>query len=144
MCYSFTLLRLILGDFNFYDLEAANRVLGPVFFLSYIFFVFFVLMVRPLLPDAGCLLSSIGADADAHVSLAQNMFLAIINDTYAEVKSELADSEDDFAIMDYFKSHYHGLLGKLGKHQDQIDGIQAALKVSVSCITCPVVACICM
>lgn len=41
----FTLLRLILGDFNFYELEAANRVLGPVFFLSYIFFVFFVLMV---------------------------------------------------------------------------------------------------
>ena len=59
------------------------------------------------------------------------MFLAIINDTYAEVKSELAESEDEFAIMDYFKSHYHGLLGKLGKHQDQIEGIQAALKVSV-------------
>lgn len=58
------------------------------------------------------------------------MFLAIINDTYAEVKSELADSNDEFAIMDYFKSHYQSLLGKLGKHQDQIDGIQAALKVS--------------
>ena len=43
--HRFTLLRLILGDFNFYDLEAANRVLGPIFFLSYIFFVFFVLMV---------------------------------------------------------------------------------------------------
>lgn len=59
------------------------------------------------------------------------MFLAIINDTYAEVKSELADSDDDLAIMDYFKSHYHGLMSKLGKHQDQIEGIQAALKVSV-------------
>lgn len=58
------------------------------------------------------------------------MFLAIINDTYAEVKSELADSNDEFAIMDYFKSHYQNLLGKLGKQQDQIDGIQAALKVS--------------
>lgn len=65
------------------------------------------------------------------------MFLAIINDTYAEVKSELADAEDDFAIMDYFKSHYHSLLGKLGKHQDQIEGIQAALKVSVSLLCCP-------
>lgn len=41
----FTLLRLILGDFNFEAIEAANRVLGPIFFLSYIFFVFFVLMV---------------------------------------------------------------------------------------------------
>ena len=54
----FTLLRTILGDFDFYALEKANRILGPVFFLSYVFFVFFVLL---------------------------NMFLAIINDTYAEV-----------------------------------------------------------
>lgn len=59
------------------------------------------------------------------------MFLAIINDTYAEVKSELADSDDDIALFDYFKSHYNNLLGRLGKQQDQIEGIQAALKVSV-------------
>ena len=69
------------------------------------------------------------------------MFLAIINDTYAEVKSELSESEDDFAIMDYFKSHYHGLLGKLGKHQDQIEGIQAALKVSPVAVAC-IAACL--
>ena len=41
----FTLLRTILGDFNFHEIEAANRVLGPIFFLSYVFFVFFVLLV---------------------------------------------------------------------------------------------------
>lgn len=40
-----TLLRLILGDFNFRQLEAANRILGPIYFLSYVFFVFFVLLV---------------------------------------------------------------------------------------------------
>ncbi|RWS03638.1 polycystin-2-like protein, partial [Dinothrombium tinctorium] len=96
----FTLLRLILGDFNFHQLEAANRVLGPIYFLSYIFFVFFVLM---------------------------NMFLAIINDSYAEVKSELSD-QDEFQIMDYFKSHYQNLLTKLGKQREQIEGIQAALQ----------------
>lgn len=101
MFLRFTLLRLILGDFNFYELEAANRVLGPIFFLSYIFFVFFVLM---------------------------NMFLAIINDTYAEVKSEIYQ-DDELAIMDYFKSSYQGILGKLGKQKDQIEGIQAALQV---------------
>ncbi|RWS23690.1 polycystin-2-like protein, partial [Leptotrombidium deliense] len=97
----FTLLRLILGDFDFHELEAANRVLGPIYFLSYIFFVFFVLM---------------------------NMFLAIINDSYAEVKSEIND-QDDFQIMDYFKSHYQNLLTKLGKQREQIEGIQAALKI---------------
>lgn len=56
----FTLMRTILGDFDYLAIEKANRVLGPVYFLSYIFFVFFVLL---------------------------NMFLAIINDTYSDVKS---------------------------------------------------------
>lgn len=56
------------------------------------------------------------------------MFLAIINDTYAEVKSELHE-DDEFPIMEYFKSHYQGLLGKLGAQRDQIETIQAALTV---------------
>ncbi|XP_017486061.1 PREDICTED: polycystic kidney disease 2-like 1 protein [Rhagoletis zephyria] len=99
----FTLLRLILGDFDFQALESANRVLGPIFFLSYIFFVFFVLM---------------------------NMFLAIINDTYAEVKSELSNETDDFAVMDYFKGISNQLLTKLGAQKEQIEGIQAAIKES--------------
>ncbi|CAG2101885.1 unnamed protein product [Medioppia subpectinata] len=97
----FTLLRLILGDFDFQALEAANRVLGPIFFLSYIFFVFFVLM---------------------------NMFLAIINDTYAEVKAEIGVDGEDFAVMDYFKSISNQLLTKLGAQKEQIEGIQQAIK----------------
>ena len=59
------------------------------------------------------------------------MFLAIINDTYAEVKSEIYQ-DDELAIMDYFKSSYQNVLGKLGKQKDQIEGIQAALQVRVS------------
>ena len=42
----FTLFRMILGDFNFKAIESASTFLGPVYFLSYIFFVFFVLLVR--------------------------------------------------------------------------------------------------
>ncbi len=42
----FTQFRLLLGDFNFPDLQAANRIWGPVYFLSYVFIVFFVLMVK--------------------------------------------------------------------------------------------------
>lgn len=98
----FTLLRLILGDFNFYDLEAANRILGPIYFLSYVFFVFFVLM---------------------------NMFLAIINDTYAEVKTELSNQKNEFEIVDYFKRGYNNILGKLGK-RDQLVDLQNALKLA--------------
>ena len=36
-------------------------------------------------------------------SFAQNMFLAIINDTYSEVKAEIAAKRNEFEIGDYFK-----------------------------------------
>ena len=42
---TYTQLRLILGDFNFADIEQAHEVLGPMYFISYVFFVFFILMV---------------------------------------------------------------------------------------------------
>ncbi|XP_013778837.1 polycystin-2-like [Limulus polyphemus] len=96
----FTLLRVILGDFNFNEIEEANRVLGPLYFLSYVFFVFFVLM---------------------------NMFLAIINDTYAEVKTELANEKNEFEIGEYFKKSYKNLMSKLGR-RDKIVDIQNAMK----------------
>ncbi|XP_026464296.1 polycystin-2-like [Ctenocephalides felis] len=60
-----TLLTTILGEFDYHEIEQANRVLGPIYFLSYIFFVFFVLL---------------------------NMFLAIVTDTYSEVKREIESS----------------------------------------------------
>lgn len=59
------------------------------------------------------------------------MFLAIINDTYAEVKSEVTN-DDEFAVMDYFKDSYNNFMFKLGKQKDQIEGIQQAIKVMVS------------
>lgn len=74
--YRFTLFRIILGDFDFHQIENANRILGPTFFITYVFFVFFVLL---------------------------NMFLAIINDTYAEVKSDIAQQQSEFELGDYFK-----------------------------------------
>lgn len=71
-----TLFRIILGDFDFHELEMAHRVLGPVYFIFFVFFVFFVLL---------------------------NMFLAIINDTYAEVKAELADAKNEIEMSEFFK-----------------------------------------
>ena len=72
----FTLFRIILGDFDFPTLEANSRVLGPIYFITYVFFVFFVLL---------------------------NMFIAIINDTYGEIKSELASQK---ATYDGAKAEY--------------------------------------
>ncbi|PIO61914.1 hypothetical protein TELCIR_16546, partial [Teladorsagia circumcincta] len=72
----FALLRTALGDFDFSALSNTNRVLGPLFFVTYVFFVFFVLL---------------------------NMFLAIINDSYVEVKAELARQKDGYGIFDWIR-----------------------------------------
>lgn len=46
----FTQFRIILGDFEFSEIQEANPVLGPIYFNSFVFFIFFILMVRtPLL-----------------------------------------------------------------------------------------------
>ena len=74
--HSFTLFRIILGDFNFQALQQANRVLGPAYFILYVFFVFFILL---------------------------NMFLAIINDTYSEVKADISTQKSEFEMSDYLK-----------------------------------------
>lgn len=58
------------------------------------------------------------------------MFLAIINDTYAEVKAEINDSADEFRLVDYFKSSYAKMFNKLSKEREQLEDIQSALKVS--------------
>jgi len=99
----FTLFRIILGDFDFRAIEDANRVLGPIFFITYVFFVFFVLI---------------------------NMFLAIINDTYAEVKSDLAQQESEFEIGDYFKKGYDKMMSKLSFKREKIVDIQKALQTA--------------
>lgn len=43
---SFTQFRIILGDFDYNAIDNANRILGPAYFVTYVFFVFFVLLVR--------------------------------------------------------------------------------------------------
>lgn len=99
----FTLFRIILGDFDFQALEDAHRFLGPAYFILYVFFVFFVLL---------------------------NMFLAIINDTYSEVKSELETRESEFEMADFFKNKYSKVLSKLNLKRDKITEIQAALRTA--------------
>ncbi|VDK60793.1 unnamed protein product [Anisakis simplex] len=79
----FALLRTILGDFDFDALENADRILGPLFFLTYVFFVFFILL---------------------------NMFLAIINDSYTEVKSELSRQANDIEMADIAVGYWQGIL----------------------------------
>ena len=57
------------------------------------------------------------------------MFLAIINDTYSEVKAEIAAQKNEFEIGDYFKRGYNNMLGKMGARNKAID-IENAIKLS--------------
>ena len=108
----FTLLRTILGDFNFRGMVRAQPLLGPAFFTVYVLVVFFVLLVR---------LRNVCV-RHYHACL-QNMFLAIINDTYSEVKAELALRKIDFGIGDYFERGYHNVLVSLGS-RDKVGNLR--------------------
>ncbi|GFN78424.1 polycystin-2, partial [Plakobranchus ocellatus] len=96
----FTLFRIVLGDFDFHQLEQANRILGPIFFMLFVFFVFFVLI---------------------------NMFLAIINDTYSEVKSDMAKQTDVFIMADYIKQGYAKFRDKFGFRREKLEGYEQIL-----------------
>ncbi|XP_032885965.1 polycystic kidney disease 2-like 2 protein [Amblyraja radiata] len=82
----FTQFRIILGDFNFSEIEEANRILGPIYFITFVFCLFFVLL---------------------------NVFLAIINDTYSEVKDDKSLENVDFDIYEVLKRRYKNLLYKI-------------------------------
>ncbi|XP_047459185.1 polycystic kidney disease 2-like 1 protein [Mugil cephalus] len=97
----FTQFRIILGDFDYDAIDRANRVLGPIYFVTYVFFVFFVLL---------------------------NMFLAIINDTYSEVKEELSSQKDELQITDIIKQSYLKTFMKLKLKKEKISDVQKALR----------------
>ncbi|KAF1375983.1 hypothetical protein PFLUV_G00225850 [Perca fluviatilis] len=97
----FTQFRIILGDFDFDAIDRANRVLGPIYFVTYVFFVFFVLL---------------------------NMFLAIINDTYSEVKEELSSQKDELQFTDIIKQSYMKTFTKLKLKKEKITDVQKVLQ----------------
>lgn len=49
------------------------------------------------------------------------MFLAIINDTYSEVKAEIQAQRNEFEMADYFLGVWNNLLGCFGKRNAQLD-----------------------
>eukprot|EP00116_Pleurobrachia_bachei_P000629 sb/3460891/ len=91
---TYTLFRIILGDFDFLALERARNLLGPIFFISYIFLVFFILL---------------------------NMFLAIINDTYSAVKVELDSEVQVTEFGEYVKRRITGLFSCCKKRSKEVE-----------------------
>ena len=59
----------------------------------------------------------------------QNMFLAIINDTYTEVKEEIQYQQNDFEISDYVKRGVNNAMGIVGSRDMAID-IENAIRLA--------------
>lgn len=97
----FTQFRIILGDFEFSEIEEANPLLGPVYFTTFIFFIFFILM---------------------------NMFLAIINDTYSEVKADMSQQRSEMEMTDLIKKGCNKALMKLRLKKTAVDDISDSLR----------------
>jgi polycystin 2 len=58
------------------------------------------------------------------------MFLAIINDTYMEVKAELKHKKSTFAISDFVKQGYVKMRERLTAKHDRIADIRKALSLA--------------
>lgn len=97
----FTQFRIILGDFNFTEVEEANRILGPIYFTSFVFFMFFILL---------------------------NMFLAIINDTYSEVKTDMAQQKNEMELTDLIRKGCSKAMIKLKLKKTTVDDISESLR----------------
>ncbi|XP_069023979.1 polycystin-2 isoform X1 [Embiotoca jacksoni] len=97
----FTQFRIILGDFNLSEIEEANPVLGPIYFTTFVFFIFFILM---------------------------NMFLAIINDTYSEVKADMSQQRSEMEMTDLIKKGCNRALMKLRLKKTAVDDISDSLR----------------
>ncbi|XP_026160040.1 polycystin-2 [Mastacembelus armatus] len=97
----FTQFRIILGDFEFSEIETANPVLGPIYFTTFVFFIFFILM---------------------------NMFLAIINDTYSEVKADMSQQRSEMEMTDLIKKGCNKALMKLRLKKTAVDNISDSLR----------------
>lgn len=97
----FTQFRIILGDFTFSKLEEASPVLGPMYFTTFFFFVYFILM---------------------------NMFLAIINDTYSDVKADMAQQRSEMEMTDLIRKGCDRALTKLRLRKTTVDDISDSLR----------------
>jgi hypothetical protein len=95
------LFRIILGDFDFKGLQKVSPILGPMFFMSFVFFCFFVLM---------------------------NMFMAIIGNSYNNVKEENANKDPEFMLSDFLKINYSRIVDKLNVRKNRLTDMKNILE----------------
>ena len=93
----FTLFRIMVGDTGFKVLRKQYSIWGPIFFMSFVFFCKFILF---------------------------NMFLAIINDSYAGVKKDEDNNKHVFMFSDFLMLHYSRIVSKLLLKKNRIFDIE--------------------
>ena len=81
------MLGMTLGSFDFAALESTNRIIGPIFFFSYIMVMIMILM---------------------------NVFLSIINDTFNEVNSDVSKQSSDSEIADFMMDRFVATIKRTG------------------------------
>lgn len=79
-----SLLSVLLGAFDYYDYANSEPVIGPLFFFSFIFVMVFLLT---------------------------NMFVSIINDTFAMVKEDATLQSNEYEIVDFMLGRIETLTG---------------------------------
>ncbi|XP_022779645.1 uncharacterized protein LOC111321123 [Stylophora pistillata] len=79
-----TQMSIVLGDFDYDEFQSANRLLGPIYFFSFMYFSVFYLL---------------------------NMFMAIINDTFSEVKSSNDKQKNEYEMVEFIISRFKENLG---------------------------------
>jgi len=79
-----TQISIILGDFDYEELASTNRILGPAYFFSFMYFSVFYLL---------------------------NMFMAIINDSFAEVKSSNDKQKNEYEMVEFILARFKENVG---------------------------------
>ena len=79
-----TQISIILGDFDYEELSSTNRILGPAYFFSFMYFSVFYLL---------------------------NMFMAIINDSFADVKSSNDKQKNEYEMVEFILARFKENLG---------------------------------
>jgi hypothetical protein len=80
--------RVILGKSQFRELFVADPLIGPLFFLSYVMFVCWILVT---------------------------MFVAILNDSYHEVQDRCFGMSNEYEIVDFVLARFRAWSGMGGK-----------------------------
>lgn len=85
---------LLLGAFDYGEIETAQPIIGPIFFFTFMVFGNFIIM---------------------------NMFLTIIMDVFAEVKEQVGGSENEFEVVEYMLKRFRRVTGVMPNKIDVDD-----------------------